>query len=537
MKIAIYARFSSDNQTDASIDAQVRAITEWAEKGNHEIVATYVDEAKTATNDNRPRFLDMIKDSANKEFEAAVVHKLDRFARNRYDAAFYRRELGKNSVQLVSVLEPMDDSPESVILLSVLEGMAEYYSKNLAREIKKGQKENALKCKHNGGIPPLGYSVTPEKTYIINEHEAVAVRLIFDMAATECSHASIIKKLHDMGYQSKSGKAFTRNSIHDILKNEKYTGVYIYNRSIAKNADGQRQHRKSKSENDIIRVPDGMPRIISDETFAAVRARMADRTFHGRATSKRIYLLSGLVFCGECGLPMSGNWTTSARGKTPYAYYICSSRKHLKPCGNRNIRADFLEDLVLSRIRDEVINPDRVNEILGEIEIQYNSRESVARKEIDAARSNLQDIEGQISNITMAVAKGMFHSSLIDKLTDLENQKITALATIKSAESAPKSTPDILAARAMIESFSFDNIVDPEELRRFIRIYVRRITVHASSIDVHTVLSVVGPALSPPKGVLKIIFGAFFSLCPKHSAPGSIAICAQGLCCPFPWNS
>ena len=131
MKAAIYARYSSDNQREESIEAQVRAIKEYADKNGIIITKVYTDEAKSATTDNRPKFLEMIKDSEFRLFDAVIVHKLDRFSRDRYDSAYYKRVLKKNGVRLISVLEHLDDSPESIILESVLQGMAEYYSKNL----------------------------------------------------------------------------------------------------------------------------------------------------------------------------------------------------------------------------------------------------------------------------------------------------------------------------------------------------------------------------------------------------------------------
>lgn len=168
---AAYSRYSSDNQREESIDAQLYEIKEYAKANNISIVKIYVDEAKTATTDNRPGFLRMINDSKKGLFDVILVHKLDRFARNRYDSAFYKRELKLAGVKLISITEKLDDSPESVILESLLEGMAEYYSKNLAREAMKGLKENARNCKHNGGVPPLGLDVDPEtKQYKISEN-------------------------------------------------------------------------------------------------------------------------------------------------------------------------------------------------------------------------------------------------------------------------------------------------------------------------------------------------------------------------------
>ena len=124
-KVALYARFSSDNQRSESIDAQVRAMSNFCKQNHWQIVATYTDEARSATTDNRPQFQQMISDSSKGIFEIVLVHKLDRFSRDRYDSAIYKKRLKKNNVRLCSVLERMDDSPESIMMESVLEGMAD----------------------------------------------------------------------------------------------------------------------------------------------------------------------------------------------------------------------------------------------------------------------------------------------------------------------------------------------------------------------------------------------------------------------------
>jgi len=162
-RVALYARFSSDNQRSESIDAQVRAMTKYCKENHLKIVATYIDKAKSALSDRRPMFQEMIADSKQHLFDVVLVHKLDRFSRNRYDSAMYKRELRKSGVSVNSVLERLDDSPESVMMESLLEGMSEYYSKNLAWEVMKGMNETARQCKHTGGCPPLGYDVGKDK--------------------------------------------------------------------------------------------------------------------------------------------------------------------------------------------------------------------------------------------------------------------------------------------------------------------------------------------------------------------------------------
>lgn len=179
--VVAYCRFSSDNQRSESIDAQIRVIKDYCKQNKYILTHIYRDEALSGTSDKRDQFQQMIKDSKDGLFDAVIVHKLDRFARNRYDSAIYKKKLKDNGVAVLSVLENLDDTPESIILESVLEGMNEYYSKNLAREVRKGLNENAIKCIHNGGIPPLGYNVSDDKYYYINEQEAAAVRLIFKM--------------------------------------------------------------------------------------------------------------------------------------------------------------------------------------------------------------------------------------------------------------------------------------------------------------------------------------------------------------------
>ncbi|WP_342476578.1 recombinase family protein [Paenibacillus sp. FSL H7-0350] len=225
LRAAFYLRFSSDNQRDESIDAQKRAAEHYCKSNGYKIVAEYEDRAKTATSDKRPGFLQMIEDSGKGLFDVIIIHKLDRFSRDKYDSAKYKRILKKNGIRLISVTENLDDSPESIILESLLEGMAEYYSKNLAREVMKGMKENAYQCKHTGGLPPIGYSVDPvTRKYIINDEERGIVDTVFSMFLAGYGYNQIIRELADKDYKSRYGKPISKGTLGTILRNEKYTG-------------------------------------------------------------------------------------------------------------------------------------------------------------------------------------------------------------------------------------------------------------------------------------------------------------------------
>ncbi len=159
MKAVIYARYSSDNQKEESIEGQLRECKEYANRNDIVIVKNYIDRALSAKTDNRPEFQHMIKDSQKGLFDMVLVWKLDRFARNRYDSAYYKSILRKSGVKVVSAKESISDGPEGIILESMLEGYAEYYSAELAQKVTRGMTENALKARYNGGTMPLGYMV------------------------------------------------------------------------------------------------------------------------------------------------------------------------------------------------------------------------------------------------------------------------------------------------------------------------------------------------------------------------------------------
>lgn len=423
-KAVIYARFSSDMQREESIEAQIRASREYAARNKIEIVGEYIDRAKSATSDQRPEFQRMIKDSSDGNFDVVIVHKLDRFSRNRYDSAHYKHQLKRNGVILRSVVENLDGSPESVIMESVLEGMAEYYSLNLAREVEKGKRENALKGKHVGGRPPLGYDVNRDTmTLVVNLHEAQAVKLIFSMYLDGMTYGEIINALNERGFTTKWGEQFKNNSLHSILKNPKYTGVYTYSRSAPKNVDGKRNGHAYKSDDEIIKVEGALPALISQEDFIRVQERMTQRKQKAaRHHAKRTYLLSGKVFCGECGAVYVGNCRPARPDHPEYLSYRCNNRTKRPRCNGWEIRAETLESMVLGELASIVFN-DSIIPKLADGYRQYlteQNKEGIAIQ--DAFRSQINALQRDMDNI-MAVIIKTASDALVSKLNALDAQK------------------------------------------------------------------------------------------------------------------
>lgn len=437
MDLVGYARYSSDNQRQESIDAQIRAISEYCAHNGHRLIKVYTDEAKSATTDNRPEFQRMIKDSDSGLFEGVIVHKLDRFSRDRYDSAFYKHKLKTNGVKVLSVMENLDGSPESIILESVIEGMAEYYSKNLAREVMKGLTENALNCKHTGGKPPFGFDIDKDKNYIINEKEAFAVKKVFEDYAKGKSYRDLIEWLNNNGYHTKYGNKFTPRMFHEMLHNQKYVGTYIYNKKKRVKRNGITMDIDHEKENQII-IENGIPAIIDAQLFKKVQDRLSyNKARVPSFTAKEKYLLSGKVFCGQCGSPMSGAKRTKKNGYT-HITYQCSARKKLKTCNKKEANRDRIENGVLHSLEYNIFS-NQIADLLAKkvynryIELSDNSADMLSNYE-----SNLKEVNKQLDNIVNAIANGLFYPAMHTKMKELEERKSKIQLLIDEEKLKPK---------------------------------------------------------------------------------------------------
>ncbi|MDL2248346.1 recombinase family protein [Tyzzerella sp. OttesenSCG-928-J15] len=431
LRAVAYCRFSSDMQREESIDAQLRAIEDYCKRNNILLISEYIDRAKSATTDNRPEFLKMIKDAQQGDFDIVIVHKLDRFARNRYDSAHYKHQLKRYGVSIRSVVENLDDSPESIIMESVLEGMAEYYSKNLAREVMKGMKENALNCVHTGGTPPLGYDVDKDtKKLIINEHEAVAVRLIYQRFLECVGYGEIIHELNSLGFKGKRGQVFAKNSLHSILKNPKYAGDYVYNRSMAKDIDGKRSGYKDKDE--WIIMPDAIPAIISREDFEAVQERLKQRMLTRKhSQAKEEYILKGKMFCGICGGAYVGARRRRSKDGTFWTAYGCNKRYRSKKegCNNKEVSKAFIEQFIFERLAEYVFNDDYIPLITDEYNEHLKHQTGDIANQLRSLQAKLKAVDIDLDKISDILIK-TDSMTLVDKLNKLEEEKADIKRTI-----------------------------------------------------------------------------------------------------------
>ena len=490
-RAVVYARFSSDNQRDESIDAQLRAINEYADKNNIKIVNQFIDRAKSATSDKRPEFQNMIKfcEADTTGISMVIVHKLDRFSRDKYDSAMYKQKLKVKGIRVVSVLENLDNSPESLILESVIEGMAQYYSANLAREVAKGQRENGLRAMHNGGDAPLGYDVTNDKRYAINKEEAQAVKIIFDMYVNGYSYSNIIDKLNDLGYKTKRGNKFGKNSLYGILSNEKYTGVYVFNKTQRKGVNGKRNGHKQKSEEEIIKVEGGMPQIIGKDIFIQAQEMMQKRKkAPGSHKAITLYLLTGIIKCGECGHAMQGNKRKDKYGND-YISYRCGCRKQKRDCKNKEIKREYLEEFVLTELEEHVLNDNAIPALSKELNERLKTKSNDNHEMLNNLRNKLDKVNKEIENILTAIMSGIMNSMLKDKLDELEQVKLNLDLKINelSIESNSVESVDITEDQIRNMFGRFKEFVltrNLPECKKFISDYVKEVVVYRDHVEV-----------------------------------------------------
>lgn len=382
------------------------------------------------------------------------MYTLDRFARNRYDSAIYKAKLKRNGVKIFYAKQPMPDTPEGIILESVLEGYAEYYSENLARSIKRGMKENAL----HGiamGSPVLGYKIGNDRQYEIDPVGAKAVRTIFTMYAEGKSKTQIVNWLNEHGFKTSRGNAFNKNSLSRILRNDKYIGVYRY---------------------DDVVLEDAVPPIIDKTLFDKVQATFR-HNYTARAKAKAIedYLLTTKVFCGHCGEPMVGESGTSKTGKV-HRYYKCVNRKRKHNCEKKVEKKEWLERTVVELTVQQVLTDENIEKISTRA-MELIEKELQDTSVLIGLQERLKETNKRIKNLMSAIEQGIITPTTKERLEELEEERRDLEGQIAREE---MKKPLLTKERIMywLESFKRGDIEDVEYQRRIIDTLVNSVYVY-----------------------------------------------------------
>ncbi len=484
VRAVLYGRFSSENQREESIMAQFRDGRAYCQKKGYTIVNTYADEAKSGTTTvGRDAYNRMLADAADNLFDVVIFHKVDRNARDEYDYYNTKKILTGLGVRYEYSKQEIDSSTsEGQFIESIMVGYAAYYSRNLSSEIKKGLRENAIQGKNTGGKPAYGYDTDSEKRFIINEQEATAVRMIFNMYLEGKRYREIIASLTATGHLNRNGKPFTMASLHDILINRKYKGEMILGKSVVR--QGKRNNRVMSKD---AQVYNGViPVIIPSETFEAVQKRLESRKNRRRTgTGKHLYALSGLIYCAECGAPMAGHHSKNQKGYVQY-YYRCK-------CKAPMVRQDEAEEAVIETIKKSFLTKgakERLkrlirNEVESRGHVDYKAELKRLQGEHAKATSRLNNLyrlleDGEADEYDMERIKAQkaVISGLKQSIEDVKNHIMVGNPTDEMVESVLESMRERIEIKR-----------DPADLRDLFNLLIRRVDVSRESIVVSIVVT------------------------------------------------
>ena len=433
MKAALYCRVSTDEQAREgfSIPAQIKALTEYCNKNDINIYKSYIDEGQPGGKENRPQFQAMLKDAQKRDFEIILVHKFDRFARKVELSQRIKNQLRKTGINVVSITEPIEDSPIGFFQEGMLELLSEYYVKNLSQEVKKGQREKISQGKVCNMLP-YGYRNISGDAIVI-EDQADVVRKIYELYNDGYGTFHIYNYLNDIGVPTLKHGLWNTSQINYILRNETYIGALKWAGKIYKGV---------------------IPSIISSELFTLTQAKIGTKMKVNRATYYNKFLLLGLLKCGYCGSPMRISKMYSNGDKNNKAYFmytcrraryskrLCSSSKHYQ---SNEIEKEFEE---------------QIKEIISGVKVPV----SIENKETNILESRKKGIDKELERVKKAYLSEVFsleeykieknrledELKLIEFNSTIEAQRKRTVKKIKSMWGEYTKTKTIQGKKALL---------------------------------------------------------------------------------------
>lgn len=436
----IYARYSSHNQRDVSIEQQVNECVKFAAAQELTVLKVYDDHAMTGTNDQRPEFQRMLQDSASGGFSYVIVYSLDRFSRDKYDSVIHKHTLKENGVRVLSATENIQDNPTGALMETILEGFADYYSKELRQKIMRGMKSNAEKCLVNGPLP-YGYKRGGDGRYEMIPEEADVIREIYTRVARGEPIADIVRSLNERGLTTRKGKSWDRTSFDKLLHNEKYIGVYSHSG---------------------VRIEGGVPQIVDLDLFDQVQEKCRTKKNPRKNPQRRrqaagTYLLTGKLYCGHCLAPMIGVSGTGSHGELHFYYNCKTHRSDRTACHKKQVTRDYAEQLVASEIKNLISKPDVISWI-ADCTMEY-LRSEQQTEELSTLKDRLATVRKKKKNLYDAIENGMIDDEIKAHFEQLKVEESSLNAKISVAESSSKPiTREHIIA--WVESFVAGDVTD-----------------------------------------------------------------------------
>ena len=455
----IYARYSSHNQKEESIEQQIAECSDFAAKNGIRIVGIYADKAVSGRSDRRPNFQRMMRDAEKRQFQIVVAYKSNRIARNMLNALQYEARLDLLGIKTLYAKEEFGNTAAGRFALRTMMNVNQFYSENMGEDIKRGMVDNANECKVNGMLP-LGYVKSKEGKYAIAPDEAAVVREIFDSVLKDVSVAEIARSLNQRGIHTKLGREWNKNSFHIMLKNDNYIGVYRHSGVV---------------------VEDGIPPILEKEVFTAVQEKLANKKkTAGRRSANGEYLLTGKLFCGYCGSYMIGVSGTGENG-TVHNYYQCQKRHAEGRCEKKNVRRDFIEKLIARLTQDYILQDDTIEWIAD----STMSFQAMARRESGVAQleRDLADNRKVAKNIMAAIEQGIITETTKARLLEVEGtiHDLERSLSIAKAASQPIERERVVFS---LEQMREGNVGSKDHQKKLIDTFVKSVTLWDDRIQI-----------------------------------------------------
>ena len=396
----IYARYSSHNQRDVSIEQQIEACRKHAAELGLTITDTYEDRAISGRTDNRPAFQRMMRDAEDGKFQYVLAWKSNRMGRNMMQAMVNESRLMDCGVKVFYAEEDFDDSAAGRFALRSMMNVNQFYSDNLAEDVRRGLMDNASKCMANGR-QPLGYKRGEGGKVVVDEPAAAIVREIYTRIASGEMFMDIARDLNRRGIKTQSGSEWNKSSFNVLCRNERYRGIYIYGDT---------------------RIEGGIPPIVDDVLWYKVQEVLKVKKSKNRhhCPSDEDYLLTGKLRCGKCGGYMIG---MSGRSKTGdvHHYYACQNRRVGHTCDKKNIRRDVVEPAVAQAIKQYCLTDDAIEWITDQTIAYWEDEDR--KLQIDSIENDLSAVQSSISNVMKAIEMGVITETTRDRLIELERQQ------------------------------------------------------------------------------------------------------------------
>ena len=493
LRVVLYARVSSQRQAEKqlSISAQLRALRAYAHDKGWDVAGEYVDEAKSGRTADRPAFTKMLHVVRSGGAEAIFVWKIDRLARNMEISVSLDSFLRRYGAKVISLHEPIDDTPQGKLTARIFESLAEFYSNNLSQDIQRGNRELARRGFYPFSHAPVGYLREP-----VSDGGARRFRLvpdpvygplltrIFRLYLDGETAPRIAGILNQEGLVSSTGRHWWQKQLYDILRNRVYCGDITVGR-LYQDASG-----KHVPGSNPILVENVHPALVSREDFLRVQRILASRS-HDMAFRRQHsspYLLSGLARCGLCGRHLTG---TSAKGGR-FRYYTCQQyhREGKEACAGVRVPQKRLEQFVLSRVRDVILDEDNLSRLVELVNEELQGAGERAKAQLEPIERQVQALKARLARHYEALETGLLVlEDVAQRIKELREAIAAAEArreTVLEAKTRGMPSPVRLAtvlrhAKGLRETLSSATL---SERRAFLSGVVKEIRVDRAKVEI-----------------------------------------------------